>query len=450
MVKENEITGVVNSKDGEVITFSMKKEDLYDFCLISGNIYKPLEKMKKSEVLVENGLIFGKTNKNNEVLICCNYDNLYFYGAQHLRTWAYFFGHTQYSKNKIEKFKEIKFKGGFLNYLFNIDGMDISYEGDKKIISVKDDILTYEINTEKYSFKISIGSVINDSTGIKGSSIRNDEVWLCLDFEEEQPIQNFFEHYNKVKELMSFMSFRKNVMFDEIILTNYEERSKSVISTVDVNIIESDVFFNKCCYNNITFNDLRDSLPNLIKILYEKEDKKESILLGFLPSNDDNVNYIDNNKIKEICSAIECELNFSKKIGIEENKNLDELISIIKKQIKEFRSHNGEISERTYSLINSSLKYWSLSLADRIWCLCEFYERFILKLPFKDILITKERVQNFVKYRNDITHGRHRTINREVVLTAGLLTGLVYCCILKRIGVDEETIYKICESKILT
>ena len=78
----------------------------------------------------------------------------------------------------------------------------------------------------------------------------------------------------------------------------------------------------------------------------------------------------------------------------------------------------------------------------------EFYEC-IIRLPFDDTAISEERVKKFVKYRNDITHGRYRVLDMEVGLTALLLSGLVYCNILDRIGIGRTKIIELCEKKLL-
>lgn len=74
----------------------------------------------------------------------------------------------------------------------------------------------------------------------------------------------------------------------------------------------------------------------------------------------------------------------------------------------------------------------------------------MLLLNQSQITITEESIRAFVKYRNDITHGRHRTLDIEVATTAFYLGGLVYCCILDRVGLDRAKIYDLCSLKILS
>lgn len=61
--------------------------------------------------------------------------------------------------------------------------------------------------------------------------------------------------------------------------------------------------------------------------------------------------------------------------------------------------------------------------------------------------ISDKDIQEFVKYRNNITHGSHRMMNRKIATTAFMLQGLVYCCILSRIGIGKAEIYRLCKDK---
>ena len=61
--------------------------------------------------------------------------------------------------------------------------------------------------------------------------------------------------------------------------------------------------------------------------------------------------------------------------------------------------------------------------------------------------ISDKDIQEFVKYRNNITHGSHRIMNTQIATTAFMLQGLVYCCILSRIGISKAEIYRLCQNR---
>ena len=60
------------------------------------------------------------------------------------------------------------------------------------------------------------------------------------------------------------------------------------------------------------------------------------------------------------------------------------------------------------------------------------------------IQIDSTKVKEFVDYRNGITHNSSRPLNQSVTSTAFLLSGVVYCCVLERIGVSKTQIQKLC------
>ena len=65
--------------------------------------------------------------------------------------------------------------------------------------------------------------------------------------------------------------------------------------------------------------------------------------------------------------------------------------------------------------------------------------------------LSDEDIRFFVKYRNDITHGSYRVMDQKIALTAYLLQGLVYCCLLTRIGISRDKVTSLCRSnKILS
>lgn len=72
------------------------------------------------------------------------------------------------------------------------------------------------------------------------------------------------------------------------------------------------------------------------------------------------------------------------------------------------------------------------------------------KLNHTQVIITDGLIKDFVKYRNDITHGKHRILEVGIAITAHNLCGLIYCCVLDRIGVTREKISELCQYKILS
>lgn len=61
-------------------------------------------------------------------------------------------------------------------------------------------------------------------------------------------------------------------------------------------------------------------------------------------------------------------------------------------------------------------------------------------LKLYSIDIDQEKIEMFVKARNNITHNGFTGMDEDVANTAFVLMGLVYCCALTRIKVSTELI----------
>lgn len=97
-----------------------------------------------------------------------------------------------------------------------------------------------------------------------------------------------------------------------------------------------------------------------------------------------------------------------------------------------------------------NMQYWDLSLADKIEILYSKHSTELCKLPSLNCCVDKRLISEFVKYRNDVTHGRHRIINQDIANTTYVMGALAYCAFLERMGLDSKTISDLCQSKIMT
>lgn len=441
------ITGVIPTETKPVI-FSVKPNE-YDFCFMTDSVYSFNTDNIPIKIPARDGFICGKTHENRNIAIYLGNLSFEVFGSGGLNTSAYVQAASNVYDTDIMEYEAICFKGGTLNNVFHINGMKFDHLDGNTVVKHNDDSINCVVEMNDYNMKLDIHSVTNERRGIRGNSINNSEVILTLEFNKPQPLITLFNHYNRMKDLLSFMTFRENVGFEKIALLKTHPEINHLTHSADV-FIRSDLKeTNKDYFHNIGFKDLGNSLPNLVKLFYDSEDKKQSLSLGFFPSNDRDRNIMNNTKIRAICSALECELGFVEDIKAEENVLLDELIEVARSTIKDYRHSHPGLSNDTYNLIFSSMKHWSFSLAEKLCALYHKYEQEMLILNKSDIIITEDAIKDFVKYRNDITHGKHRVLDMHVALTAECMCGLVYCCILERIGVDKEKIIDLCRHSIL-
>ena len=129
-----------------------------------------------------------------------------------------------------------------------------------------------------------------------------------------------------------------------------------------------------------------------------------------------------------------------------EDRAISELDRQVKAFVKEYRKSqkdNGAISNKSYSLIHGSIKFWSISSSEKIKELYCLHEEAMQAFP-----LTQEEIIHFIKFRDGITHGADQLLNSEIVSTTMKLRALIYCCLLNRIGVPEERIVSLCRTKI--
>jgi hypothetical protein len=134
-----------------------------------------------------------------------------------------------------------------------------------------------------------------------------------------------------------------------------------------------------------------------------------------------------------------------------ENIALDCLINEVKEVIKKHRNSETHLENKTYDMIFSSISHWSMAASEKIYALYEkHFDELNLISPHSMRKLDMKDVQEFIKYRNNITHGSTGALNIQIAETAYILCGLVYCCILTRIGMPKENIKKLCGCKILS
>lgn len=451
MAENKVFTGIVTTEQGPIVFQGEDKNFVFRF-MDTVQIKREESSYRMIHIPTEDSFVFGKTHDNRDIAVYCGNNTLEIIGTQKVTTNSFFVSKGILENTDLRQFDGITFVGKSLNKIFDINGITVNYEGDGEKIVHNNDTLSYDVSTDDYHFVLSIRSCVSYHGGFSGMGIENKDVSLTLEFDSLQPLSSFYYHYNRICDIVGFLLNRFEVGFDKISLLRYNEELHMRSEFASVFIRDDSSITTREKYEILSFNDLGDTVPELVKLFYQNTEGKHTCSLGFYPDNDDRLYYMTNDRVKSICSGLECELSFNKDIETENNPNLLELIEQTKSLIKSYRKDNPDaISDNTYSMIFSSLSHWSYSLAERIWSLyCKFYPEMSILNCFHHLHIQKAHIQQFVKYRNDITHGNHRVLNHDVSKTAHTLSGLVYCSILNRIGLDHEAICKLCDEKLLT
>ena len=158
--------------------------------------------------------------------------------------------------------------------------------------------------------------------------------------------------------------------------------------------------------------------------------------ISIAPQDDADARMVNVEKIRNICSALEMELDLEG-VRLSANDEMKKLTNLVKEIVKEHRKGNSPLSDKMYDYIFSNISYWSQPLAERAWEAWSQHEDEMK--PFLrryGISIERDNIQTFVKARNNITHNGFMGISDDVSTTAFVLMGLVYCCALKRMGME--------------
>ena len=394
----------------------------------------------------DNQFIFGETYNGHDIAIFKGKSTFEIEGVKRLNTSAYIVATDNLYSTNWDTFDYIEFIGGTLNQLFFCTALKGNLGSDTEKITFQDDSLHFIFSFGAVNCEIIVESTISEQLNGGGRNIKNNTVSLTMKFSSPQKFVDAFEHITKIKDMMSIMTYRENVGFEEIYLHHNNPR----ISKMQVFLKENFSLTNKNIYDNLTFHDLHNYVPNLLTTIYSKKDNEASYDIGFIPLDDKEVYQISNQKVRMICSALECELFFIDDISYSDQENLSALVNEIKEKIKEHRESSNKLSPKTYDMIFGSIKNWSMSASDKIWTIFQRYEEVLsFLLKGSDVIISEREITAFIKYRNNITHGSHRVINKSIANTAYILSGLIYCCLLTRIGMSKDEIITMCKNNKL-
>lgn len=301
------MTGVIQTGEKPVVFSAIKNS--YNFSFITDSVYA-FGGNNHSVVLPTNdGFIHGKTHRNHSIAIYIGGQSFEIFGSRNVITASYVESKSNLTGTPITTFQAIKFKGGSLNRVFHANALKSGYENGRINISLCDDSKEYSIRIEEIDVKLSVRSSIEEHNGVQGSAIVNEAVELTLEFPTPQPLIKMFNHYNRMVELLSFMTFRENVGFDSICLMDNHPEYHVLSETANVFIRHDAEGTQKDYFASITFEDLGEALPALVQLFYNIRDKEPSISLGFFRKND-NDHSMTNEKIRAICSALESELSY--------------------------------------------------------------------------------------------------------------------------------------------
>lgn len=392
----------------------------------------------------ENGYIWGETYEGKAIAIHVK-QSIKIKGTRVLNIWNYIISRfAGISKEDIISFKGIRFKNGVIRTIYPCNALYEDYEKSKN------GVLVYCVNNDSKSYTITIGSEIirwifgseiNQKMSIEeGNSLSNGNALLDILFDNKQTYKTFYDWYGYVCDFCSFLTFRNNIFFEKIFLLR--ETTYNVNEVVAECYVKNEgevslrKFGNIIPISYIDNNMFDEILMNILK--HDKNHKGLPILIA--PKDDRDAKIMDVGKIRNICSALEMEIDLGG-MRLESSSNMKELIESVKKNVKEHRNGKKPLSSKKYDYIFGNISHWDQPLAERTYNVWKEHEdKMQPLLDLYSINIEQEKIEAFVKARNNITHNGFTSIDEDVANTAFVLMALVYCCTLIRIKMPTELI----------
>ncbi|MCM1263612.1 MAG: hypothetical protein NC313_12940 [Butyrivibrio sp.] len=391
-------------------------------------------KPKTFTTLLQNqGFILGRTIEQKYVYIYSNQD-LKIWNKLTLNTWGYFVS----SSPDVTTYKAICFEGGILNKLFFQSSLIFESTGAAEtMVKYHDDSLTYPLSNKKIDGSISIYSNPHEHRSAEGGDlISTGGAHLEITFDEKKEIQVFPEIFGYILNMCQFMTFRRNIKFEKITLKDKCNQFPELMDSIADCYIHYDYAqyteksFNSC----LTFNTLGACVTKLLDSIINNNPNKPRFNIGFIPENDKSATFVTSMTIREVCSALESEMELSK-IEVQPDMAFNELVKKLKDTVIKDRDGVHSLTDtKSYDYILGTLRHLSGALSDRIEK-CFFKYQFLM-----GEYISRNQIDQLVKYRNTITHGSFMPLDNDLAETAFVLIKLVYCCILKRIGLTDNAI----------
>lgn len=452
-MSEEEISGYID-QDGIKAIFVEKD---YHFTFVpapEGNPSLPSCKnclsrwSSEQKIIPINNFIHGKTFHGQEIFIYSPLE-VDMRPTGGLNTWLYIISKQISNDETLNQYRAIKFSGGSLESVFFKDSLRTDSLEDGFKVTAKSDKLVFDIDE---STQINVMSQARESLShLNGVSIANTGTSLILDFQDNVQrlsqkneddsvvINTFINSYHSILFMTQFMTYRKNVYFDKILLLGKRLEEKAVCHVKNDSIRDPHRQPLRC----ITFNSLTSTnVSNLYTFIKSKDKKKAKISIDFIPETRKDISYITLKQLRDVCTATELEASLS---GIKPNRG--DIFYKLREDVKKLISNSKidastALTEREYSYIDGNISHWDGPAAELAKNLFDQNKNNILPLMnwIGSCDLAEENIQAVIKIRNSATHGNGVSINESDAETTIIMIAVIYSSILKRCGVGDDFI----------
>lgn len=442
--KETKCTYGTIETNGDIIAFSLNQ---FVFCF-----FKTSKLDEQSVISVDkNGYIWGKTYEGRRIGIYSEND-IIINKVKILHTWNYILEKSGFRNSEMEKIRGIQFCNGSIKSIFKCQALDMNFdesENGKIVFDYRNDSVVYNVDIEDIKTEwIFRSSVEQRMSLMDGNSLKNSEPLLEIHFDVPQKLDALKKYYEITTKMNQFLIFRNEVAYDRISLLQCDS-DNMYQAFADVYVDFNNDIKIRSIVDVISIFDVKnDVFSNLIKSLSNNKKKNKGVPLFIQPKNSKDSLEFGIDRIKNICSALEMELDMSG-VSIACNESLNKLVCEVKKLVKSYQETDLDISNKTYDTIFGNLSHWCQPLSERAWEAWKQHQDTIKPMLERyDISISESDIAFFVKARNNITHNGITSFDDQVATTSFSLLAIIYCCTLTRLGMDDETIKNIMRRRL--
>ena len=359
---------------------------------------------------------------------------------------------------KADKIEKIIFKGAAIDNFYHPKKIVTSKTKDRNVII---DVNLDKFKAEKYELKdetINIYSryVMPYSQNI--NEVLNVSSYFEICFNKPKSVNSILKTYLKVQKLFGFFNNRRIINWDSItlrktVLIEDEEKPLSVDLFLYVAQDPKKNIDIEGYRNSITFEDIKDYLPELYKNITRKDYN-----VYYMPLNKNENSIVDNDKFLKIAYTFESQMrriypNFKSSINENFKYSRKYILKSINNELARLSSINGAGKKKKYlNQFKEIIEKSDGNLEEKIlYC----FKRFdTILLSKKNIMQSSYGIKDlsyeslsksFIKRRNKIAHGEFTSGFEDIDMISYTLVKMsIYCLILERCSVPLEQIKKIC------
>lgn len=438
----DDFTGFIIEEDDKIPFYASDKQ----FHFMAEGI-GPFAEFNKQIIHCDDNYMHGYTSEGYQIALYAGEKEKTIRPNYTLNPGIYIVSDANCQRYDMSSFMAIEFCGGTLNNLFDNVSAKTFYDEDNCVY--KREFVRFnqvhKINIDGNECNMIIFSNPSRTTPeVMDLSVR-------FEFKKELSLMYINRIFTIMTELCKIMTNRQNIGFDSIQLFKYDDKNNKWSRFAEgIARYNYKSFTQKLYSQNILFEHLIDVLPAIIELIDENRIRKEKYTFDFVPENDDDLYVITNDKIKNLCSSLECEMSFIKDWGSEKNESLQRLIDDVKTIVDNHRESENKLDEKTYSLIFGSIAHWDMSSSEKMYILFQRYYEYMKHYEnIMDLKVEEQHINELVKYRNDVTHGRYRNLESDIVATAYILMALSYCLFFTRMKLNDKVILSLVKEKRL-